>query len=68
MLLLCNVRAKVTDFGIMARLDDFTNKSHQTCTMCPGTKVYMALETVQEDAVYTEKINCSHLVSLLSRF
>lgn len=29
-LLLYNVRVKVTDFG-MARLDDFTNKSRQTC-------------------------------------
>ena len=56
-LLLCNVRAKVTDFG-MARLDDFTSKSHQTCTMCPGTEVYMAPETVQEDTMYTEKIDC----------
>ena len=56
-LLLYNVRAKVTDFG-MARLDDFTNKSHQSCTMCPGTEVYMAPETVQEDPVYTEKIDC----------
>ena len=57
MLLLCNVRAKVTDFGT-ARLHDFTNKSHQTCTMCPGTEVYMAPETIQEDPVYTEKIDC----------
>ena len=56
-LLLCNVRAKVTDFG-MARLDDFTNKSRQTCTMCPGTEVYMAPETIQEDPVYTERIDC----------
>ena len=55
--LLFNVRAKVTDFGI-ARLEDFINKSYQTCTMCPGTEVYMAPETVQEDVVYTEKIDC----------
>ena len=54
-LMMGNVRAKVTDFG-MARLGDinpcFTN------TMCPGTDVYMPPEAVQDRPVYTEKIDC----------
>ena len=57
-LLISNVRAKVTDFG-MARLGDQNPRATQlTFTMCPGTDVYMPPEAVQEEPVYTEKIDC----------
>ena len=57
-LLIGNVRAKVTDFG-MARLGDHNPRLTQlTFTMCPGTDVYMPPEAVQEEPVYTEKIDC----------
>jgi serine/threonine protein kinase len=53
-----NVLAKVTDFG-MARLGDQNPRATQlTFTMCPGTDVYMPPEAVQEEPVYTEKIDC----------
>ena len=57
-LLIGNVRAKVTDFG-MARLGDQNPQASQlTFTMCPGTDVYMPPEAVQEEPVYTEKMDC----------
>ncbi len=57
-LLIGNVRAKVTDFG-MARLGDQNPRATQlTLTMCPGTDAYMPPEAVQEEPVYTEKIDC----------
>ena len=57
-LLIGNVRAKVTDFG-MARLGDQNTRATQlTFTMCPGTDVYMPPEAVQDKPVYTEKIDC----------
>ena len=57
-LLIGNVKAKVTDFG-MARLGDQNPRATQlTFTMCPGTDVYMPPEAVQEEPVYTEKIDC----------
>jgi serine/threonine protein kinase len=57
-LLIGNVRAKVTDFG-MARLGNQNPRATQlTFTMCPGTDVYMPPEAVQEEPVYTEKIDC----------
>jgi serine/threonine protein kinase len=57
-LLIGNVRAKVTDFG-MARLGDQNPRATQlTFTMCPGTDAYMPPEAVQEEPVYTEKIDC----------
>ena len=57
-LLIGNVRAKVTDFG-MARLGDQNPRATQlTFTMCPGTDVYMPPEAVQDKPVYTEKIDC----------
>ena len=57
-LLIGNVRAKVTDFG-MARLGDQNPQATQlTFTMCPGTDVYMPPEAVQDKPVYTEKIDC----------
>ena len=55
-LLIGNVRAKVTDFE---RLGDQNPRATQlTFTMCPGTDVYMPPEAVQEKPVYTEKIDC----------
>ena len=54
-LLIGNVRAKVTDFG-MARLGDGNPRG--TFTMCPGTDVYMPPEAVQDKPVYSEKIDC----------
>ena len=57
-LLIGNVRAKVTDFG-MARLSDINSQATPfTNTMCPGTDVYMPPEAVQDKPVYTEKIDC----------
>ena len=57
-LLIGNVRAKVTDFG-MAKLRDQNPRATQlTFTMCPGTDVYMPPEAVQDKPVYTEKIDC----------
>ena len=53
-----NVIAKVTDFG-MARLGDQNPRATRlTFTMCPGTDVYMPPEAIQEEPVYTEKIDC----------
>ena len=57
-LLIGNIRAKVTDFG-MARLGDINPQAtHFTSTMCPGTDVFMPPEAVQNKPVYTEKIDC----------
>ena len=53
-----DMRAKVTDFG-MAKLGDFSPRiSRLTFTMCPGTDAYMPPEAVQDQPVYTEKIDC----------
>ena len=60
-LLIGNVRAKVTDFG-MARLGDQNPRAtHLTFTMCPGTDVFMPPEAVRDRPVYTEKIDCFSL-------
>ena len=57
-LLISNVRAKVTDFG-MARLGNQNPRATPlTFTMCPGTDVYMPPEAVKDKPVYTEKIDC----------
>ena len=57
-LLIGNVRAKVTDFG-MARLGELNPRAtHLTFTMCPGTDVFMPPEAVRDRPVYTEKIDC----------
>ena len=57
-LLIGNVKAKVTDFG-MSRLGDINPQATRfTITMCPGTDVYMPPEAVQDKPVYTEKIDC----------
>jgi serine/threonine protein kinase len=53
-----NILAKVTDFG-MAKLGDLNPQATRyTFTMCPGTDVYMPPEAVQDDPVYTDKIDC----------
>ena len=57
-LLVGNIRAKLTDFG-MARLGDLNlHATHITNTICPGTDVYMPPEAIQDKPVYTEKIDC----------
>ena len=57
-LMIGNIRAKVTDFG-MVRLGDMNPRAtHLTFTMCPGTDVYMPPEAVKDKPVYTEKIDC----------
>ena len=56
-----NILAKVSDFG-MARLSGINPQTaHYTNTMCPGTDVYMPPEAVQDNPVYTEKIDCFSL-------
>ena len=60
-LLIGNIRAKVTDFG-MARLSDLSSLgTHITNTTCPGTDVYMPPEAVQDKPEYTEKLDCFSL-------
>ena len=57
-LLISNVRAKVTDFG-MAKFGDLNPRASRLIfTMCPGTDVYMPPEAVQDQPIYTEKIDC----------
>ena len=54
-LMIGNVRAKVTDFG-MAQLTP--TETQYTFTMCPGTDVYMPPEAVDDNPVYSEKLDC----------
>ena len=69
-LMIGDVRAKVTDFG-MASLIDTKHLSKLTRTMCPGTDVYMPPEAIDDPPVYTEKIDCFAfgviLVQILTR-
>jgi serine/threonine-protein kinase TNNI3K len=70
-LLIGNIRTKVTDFG-MARLGDINPQATRlTFTMCPGTDVYMPPEAVRAQPVYTEKVDCFSfgvvVVQILSR-
>lgn len=69
-LMISNVRAKVTDFG-MAGLIDPNRLTKLTRTMCPGTDVYMPPEAIDDPPVYTEKIDCFAfgviLVQILTR-
>ena len=70
-LLIGNIRAKVTDFG-MARLGDINPQATRlTFTMCPGTDVYMPPEAVRAQPVYSEKVDCFSfgviIVQILSR-
>ena len=57
-LLIGNVRAKVTDFGMVRLGDQNPQATHLTFTMCPGTDVFMPPEAVRDRPVYTEKIDC----------
>ena len=57
-LMIGNVRAKVTDFGMVRLGNLHPSASHLTFTMCPGTDVYMPPEAVKDVPVYTEKIDC----------
>ena len=54
-LMIGDVRAKVTDFG-MARLGILNPQL--TLTLCPGSDVYMPPEAVKNKPAYTEKIDC----------
>ena len=57
-LLLGNLQAKVTDFG-MARLGEQNSHSPQlSFTACPGTQVYMPPEALETHPVYFEKMDC----------
>ena len=59
-LMIGNVRAKVTDFG-MASLYDLEQLHQETqlsFTRCPGATVYMPPEAIKEKPVYSEKIDC----------
>ena len=48
----------MTDFG-MAKLGDLNQRvSRLIFTMCPGTDVYMPPEAIQDQPIYTEKIDC----------
>ena len=64
--LLChNVKAKVTDFG-MAKLGDMNPQvSRVSFTMCPGVEAYMPPEAVKDSPVYTNKIDCFAIGTLL---
>ena len=59
-LLVGNVRAKVTDFG-MARLElnrmNSQERHASSFTKCPGTQVYMPPESLKEKPTYSEKID-----------
>ena len=57
-LLIGNVRAKVTDFGMASLGNQNPQATQLTFTMCPGTDVYMPPEAIKDKPVYTEKIDC----------
>ena len=50
-------KAKVSDFG-MARLIDPKSSHHSSLSTCPGTRVYMPPEALDDKPSYTEKIDC----------
>ena len=49
-------RAKVTDFG-MAKLFDANRSTMTPQTMCPGTLAYMSPEVLDDQPVYTKKLD-----------
>ena len=57
-LLIGNVRAKVTDFGMASLGNQNPQATQLTFTMCPGTDVYMPPEAIKDKPEYTEKIDC----------
>ena len=56
-----NIRAKVTDFGMASLVVGagmaVQNRSY-SLTTCPGATVYMPPEAVQDNPIYTNKIDC----------
>ena len=64
-LLMGNIRAKVTDFG-MARLGELSSLgTNFSSTTCPGTNAYMPPESIQDKPEYTEKLDCFSLGVLI---
>ena len=57
-LMIGNVRAKVTDFGMASLVGLSSKLTQHTFTMCPGTEVYMPPEAVDDHPVYSEKMDC----------
>ena len=57
-LLIGNVKAKVTDFGMARFYGQDSQATRLTLTTCPGADVYMPPEAIQESLLYTEKIDC----------
>jgi len=55
-LLIGRNKAKVTDFG-MAKFFDGSRTSMTPLTMCPGTLAYMSPEALQDQPVYTKKLD-----------
>ena len=56
-LLIGNVRAKLTDFG-MAKLMDSESAAPFTLTKNPGSDAYMPPEAMKSPITYTEKLDC----------
>lgn len=56
-LLLGNVRAKVTDFGMAKLFDTNAHATRMFITTCPGTKPYMPPEALKTGPDYTAKID-----------
>ena len=57
-LMIGNLRAKVTDFGMASLASLSPGVTQRTFTMCPGTEVYMPPEAVDDHPVYGEKMDC----------
>ena len=55
-LLIGRNKAKVTDFG-MAKFFDSSRTSMTPLTVCPGTLAYMSPEALQDQPVYTKKLD-----------
>ena len=55
-LLIAGSRAKVTDFG-MSKFADIAATHQATMTLCPGTRVFMSPEALNEPPVYSEKLD-----------
>ena len=45
----------------MANLGDLSYQTHRIMSTCPGTVVYMPPEALQDQPMYTEKIDCFSL-------
>ena len=56
-----NIRAKVTDFGMASLVvgAGMAVQDHSySLTTCPGATVYMLPEAVQDNPIYTNKVDC----------